>query len=177
LSQAYSLSPHSFPTRRSSDLHEQSGENALLPPLEKNQNLGLKAMHATERFSRPPARYTEASLVKKLAELGIGRPSSYAPTISTIQNRGYVVKEDRDGKPRDYKVLKLSGGQISEVVKSEMTGVERSKLFPTDIGMLVNDFLVEHFKGIVDYNFTAKVEREFDEIAQGQKEWTDMLEK
>lgn len=156
---------------------EEDSDNTLLPPLEIGQLLHLSEMTATQRFSRPPARYTEASLVKKLEELGIGRPSTYAPTISTIQNRGYVVKEDRDGKPRDYKVLKLSGGQISEVVKSEMTGVERSKLFPTDIGMLVNDFLVEHFKGIVDYNFTAKVEREFDEIAQGQKEWTDMLEK
>lgn len=151
-------------------------DNTLLPPLEVGQSLNLTEMTATERFSRPPARFTEASLVKKLEELGIGRPSTYAPTISTIQNRGYVVKEDRDGKPRDYKVLTLSSGSVAEVTKTEMTGVERNKMFPTDIGVLVNDFLVEHFKGIVDFNFTAKVEREFDEIAQGNKEWTDMLE-
>ncbi|WP_353130501.1 type I DNA topoisomerase [Parapedobacter pyrenivorans] len=150
-------------------------DNALLPPLQKNQRIQLKSMTATERFSRPAARYTEASLVKKLEELGIGRPSTYAPTISTIQNRGYVVKEDRDGKPRDYRVLELGGGTIATLTKTEITGAERSKLFPTDIGVVVNDFLVEHFKGIVDFNFTAKVEKEFDEIAQGMKEWTDML--
>jgi len=146
-----------------------------LPPLQRSQPLQLRTMTATERFSRPPARYTEASLVKKLEELGIGRPSTYAPTISTIQNRGYVVKEDRDGKPRDYQVLELTGGQVSTVTKTEITGAEKSKLFPTDIGVVVNDFLVEHFKGIVDFNFTARVEKEFDEIAQGMKEWTDML--
>jgi len=155
---------------------DEDSDNALLPPLEKGQALYLNEMTATERFSRPPARYTEASLVKKLEELGIGRPSTYAPTISTIQNRGYVVKEDRDGKPRNYQVLILSDDAVKEQVKTEMTGVERNKMFPTDIGVLVNDFLVEHFKGIVDFNFTAKVEKEFDEIAQGQKEWTDMLE-
>ncbi|MCA5005764.1 type I DNA topoisomerase [Sphingobacterium bovistauri] len=155
---------------------DEDSDNALLPALEVGQVLNLNEMTATERFSRPPARFTEASLVKKLEELGIGRPSTYAPTISTIQNRGYVVKEDRDGKPRDYKVLTLSSGIVTEVKKTEITGVERSKMFPTDIGVLVNDFLVEHFKGIVDFNFTAKVEREFDEIAQGNKEWTDMLE-
>jgi len=132
-------------------------------------------MTATERFSRPPARYTEASLVKELEELGIGRPSTYAPTISTIQNRGYVVKEDREGKERRYNVLTLENGQIGEAVKTEMTGAERAKMFPTDIGILVNDFLVEHFKDIVDHHFTAKVEKEFDEIAHGGKEWTDML--
>jgi DNA topoisomerase-1 len=155
---------------------DNDSDNALLPPLEKGQNLRLEEMTATERFSRHPARYTEASLVKKLEELGIGRPSTYAPTISTIQNRGYVERGDREGKPRDYKVLKLSSGAVTEQTKTEMTGVERSKMFPTDIGVLVNDFLVEHFKGIVDFNFTARVEKEFDEIAQGQKEWTDMLE-
>ncbi|MGK6351365.1 type I DNA topoisomerase [Parapedobacter sp. DT-150] len=149
--------------------------NALLPPLKKDQPVRLKTMTATERFSRPSARYTEASLVKKLEELGIGRPSTYAPTISTIQNRGYVVKEDRDGKPRDFRVLELVGGKLSTLTKTEITGAEKSKLFPTDIGVVVNDFLVEHFKGIVDFNFTAKVEKEFDEIAQGLKEWTDML--
>lgn len=132
-------------------------------------------MQATERFSRPPARFTEASLVKKLEELGIGRPSTYAPTISTIQNRGYVVKEDRDGKERSYRVLSIEAGQINAQTKTEITGAERNKMFPTDIGVLVNDFLVQHFNGIVDYHFTAKVEKEFDEIAQGYKEWTEML--
>lgn len=155
---------------------DNDSDNALLPPLSKGQNLRLEEMTATERFSRHPARYTEASLVKKLEELGIGRPSTYAPTISTIQNRGYVERGDREGKPRDYTVLTLAGGSVSEKIKTEMTGVERAKMFPTDIGVLVNDFLVEHFKGIVDFNFTAKVEKEFDEIAQGQKEWTAMLE-
>lgn len=154
---------------------DESGDNALLPPLQKGQKLGLKEMVATERYSRPPARYTEASLVKKLEELGIGRPSTYAPTISTIQNRGYVLKEDRDGKQREYRVLKLNGGNILTEKKTEITGAEKSKLFPTDIGILVNDFLVEHFKDIVDFNFTATVEKEFDEIANGLKEWTAML--
>lgn len=154
---------------------DNDDENTLLPPLQRNQRVQLRSMTATERFSRPPARYTEASLVKKLEELGIGRPSTYAPTISTIQNRGYVVKEDREGKSRDYRVLELQNGQLSTLVKTEITGAEKAKLFPTDIGVVVNDFLVEHFKGIVDFNFTAKVEKEFDEIAQGMKEWTDML--
>ncbi len=154
---------------------DQEGDNTLLPPLEKGQALSLKAMSATERFSRPPARYTEASLVKKLEELGIGRPSTYAPTISTIQNRGYVVKEDRDGRERHFTVLTIGEGQVLEQLKSETTGAERSKMFPTDIGVLVNDFLVEHFNDIIDYHFTAKVEKEFDEIAQGDKEWTAML--
>src|SRR5690606_7741789 len=147
----------------------------LLPPLKVGQNLNLKEMIATERYSRPPSRYTEASLVKKMEELGIGRPSTYAPTISTIQNRGYVVKEDREGRQRNFKVLTLSDGQITSVIKSEVTGAERSKLFPTDIGIMVNDFLVEHFQNIVDFNFTATVEKEFDDIAQGLKEWTMML--
>ncbi|OYD45185.1 DNA topoisomerase I [Sphingobacterium cellulitidis] len=152
-----------------------NSDNAILPPLTKDQNLNLEIMHATERFSRPPARFTEASLVKKLEELGIGRPSTYAPTISTIQNRGYVVKEDRDGKERAYRVLTLNGAEVTSQTKTEITGAERNKMFPTDIGVLVNDFLVQHFKGIVDYHFTAKVEKEFDEIAQGFKEWTHML--
>lgn len=150
-------------------------DNSLLPPLQIGQVLNLLKMNATERFSRGPARYTEASLVKKLEELGIGRPSTYAPTISTVQNRGYVVKEDREGKERNYKVLSLEKGIIAEETKTEITGAERNKLFPTDIGMMVNDFLVEHFKDIVDFNFTATVEKEFDEIAQGLKDWTTML--
>ncbi len=154
---------------------DEENENSILPPLNKGQKLNLREMNATERYSRPPARYTEASLVKKLEELGIGRPSTYAPTISTIQNRGYVVKEEREGKKRDFQVIKLKDGKIESAIKTENTGAEKNKLFPTDIGAVVNDFLVEHFKGIVDFNFTASVEKEFDEIAQGMKNWTEML--
>ncbi|WP_379091330.1 type I DNA topoisomerase [Pedobacter sp. UC225_65] len=154
---------------------DENEDNNLLPPLVKGQSLLLKDLSATERFSRPPARYTEASLVKKLEELGIGRPSTYAPTISTVQNRGYVVKEDREGRKRDFMSMVLTNGTINKLTKSEITGAEKSKLFPTDIGEVVNDFLVEHFKGIVDFNFTAKVEKQFDEIAQGLQEWTKML--
>ncbi|MBS7565058.1 type I DNA topoisomerase [Mucilaginibacter sp. Bleaf8] len=157
------------------DENTQDGDNAILPPLAKGQQLVLQEMTATERYSRPPARYTEASLVKKLEELGIGRPSTYAPTISTVQNRGYVVKEDREGKSRNFQVLTLKSGEIKQEQKSENTGAERGKLFPTDIGAVVNDFLVQHFEGIVDYHFTANVEKEFDEIAQGMKEWTQMI--
>ncbi|MCJ8211525.1 type I DNA topoisomerase [Mucilaginibacter sp. RS28] len=158
------------------DDNQQDGDNAILPPLTKGQRLDLQEMTATERFSRPPARYTEASLVKKLEELGIGRPSTYAPTISTIQNRGYVVKEEREGKQRNFRVLTLKGGNIKKEEKTENTGAEKGKLFPTDIGAVVNDFLVQYFKGIVDFHFTASVEKQFDEIARGLKEWTDMIE-
>ncbi|TDO20641.1 type I DNA topoisomerase [Pedobacter duraquae] len=154
---------------------EDANGNNMLPPLAQNQVLQLKEMNATERFSRPPARYTEASLVKKLEELGIGRPSTYAPTISTIQNRGYVVKEERDGKQRAFNTISLVNGVLTSLTKTEITGAEKGKLFPTDIGEVVNDFLVEHFKDIVDFHFTANVEKEFDEIAQGLKEWTKML--
>lgn len=157
------------------DESEDSASNNILPPLSQGQTLVLQELSATERFSRPPARYTEASLVKKLEELGIGRPSTYAPTISTIQNRGYVVKEDRDGRQRPFNSIVLSHGSIKKQTKTEITGAEKGKLFPTDIGEVVNDFLVEHFKDIVDFNFTASVEKEFDEIAQGLKEWTNML--
>lgn len=154
---------------------DEENENSILPPLSQGQQLNLREMNATERYSRPPARYTEASLVKKLEELGIGRPSTYAPTISTIQNRGYVVKEEREGKKRNIKVISLKDSRVSKSIKTENTGAEKNKLFPTDIGAVVNDFLVEHFKGIVDFHFTAKVEKEFDEIAQGLKNWTEML--
>lgn len=154
---------------------DEDNDNSILPPLSKGQTLNLREMNATERYSRPPARYTEASLVKKLEELGIGRPSTYAPTISTIQNRGYVVREEREGKQRKFQVISLKEGKISASTKTENTGAEKNKLFPTDIGAVVNDFLVEHFKGIVDFNFTASVEKEFDEIAQGLKNWTEML--
>jgi len=153
----------------------QDGENAILPPLTKGQRLALQEMSATERFSRPPARYTEAALVKKLEELGIGRPSTYAPTISTIQNRGYVVKEERDGRQRAFRVLTLKGDKITNNEKTENTGAEKGKLFPTDIGAVVNDFLVQYFQDIVDFNFTATVEKQFDDIAQGLTEWTEMI--
>src|SRR4051812_43312384 len=157
------------------DNQTADGENAILPPLAKGQLLDLQELSATERFSRPPARYTEASLVKKLEELGIGRPSTYAPTISTIQNRGYVVKEEREGKQRKFRVLTLKGTNVTKEERSENTGAERNKLSPTDIGSVVNDFLVQHFNGIVDFHFTATVEKQFDEIAQGLKDWTKML--
>jgi DNA topoisomerase-1 len=154
---------------------QQDGDSNMLPPLSKGQRLNLEEMSATERFSRPPARYTEASLVKKLEELGIGRPSTYAPTISTVQNRGYVVKEEREGKVRKFRVLTLKGDNLIKEERTENTGAEKNKLFPTDIGAVVNDFLVQHFQGIVDFNFTAKVEKQFDEIAAGLEEWTTMI--
>jgi len=133
-------------------------------------------MEATERFNQSPARYAEASLVKKLEELGIGRPSTYAPTISTIQNRGYVVKEDRKGQERNYCVCTLKDDKISRETRKEVYGKEKAKLFPTDIGGLVNDFLVEYFSNILDYNFTASIEKEFDKIAEGQLEWSKMID-
>lgn len=158
------------------DAHlDDEKDNPILPPLQKGQNLVLNNLSATQRFSRPASRYTEASLVKQLEELGIGRPSTYAPTISTIQNRGYVVKEDREGKQRSYQKFTLKDGKITSENLSEVAGTEKSKLFPTDIGAVVNDFLVQYFKDIVDYHFTASVEKEFDEIAQGLKEWTKMI--
>ncbi len=155
--------------------NDDDSDNKMLPVLAEKQTLNLDELKAVERFSRPPARYTEASLVKKLEELGIGRPSTYAPTIATVQNRGYVVKEDREGKQRIYRVLKIEQQNVVLESLTEQTGVEKSKLFPTDIGSLVNDFLVQHFKNIVDYNFTATVEKEFDDIAQGLTAWTKMI--
>ena len=155
---------------------DDDADNKMLPVLAENQALNLDNLKAVERFSRAAARYTEASLVKKLEELGIGRPSTYAPTIATIQNRGYVVKEDREGKQRVYRVLSIKGSEVIQEALTENTGVEKAKLFPSDIGALVNDFLVQHFQNIVDYNFTATVEKEFDDIAQGLTEWTKMIE-
>jgi DNA topoisomerase-1 len=153
----------------------------LLPPIRVNDRLDPGRIEAVERYTPRPPRYTEASLVKKMEELGIGRPSTYAPTISTIQQRGYVVKEDRQGISRDYHYILLDMEQpkkeISEELKSEITGAEKAKLFPTDIGMVVNDFLVMHFKDILDYNFTAFVEEEFDEIARGELVWYKMIDK
>ncbi|MBK7148508.1 MAG: type I DNA topoisomerase [Bacteroidetes bacterium] len=154
---------------------EDENAEAQIPPVKQGQVLELKEMSATERFSKPLPRYTEASLVKKLEELGIGRPSTYAPTISTVQKRNYVVKESRDGIERKYIVHTLKGGKISNETKTEITGAEKNKLFPTDVGSLVTDFLVENFKSILDYNFTADVEEQFDKIAEGKKVWTKML--
>jgi DNA topoisomerase-1 len=147
----------------------------MLPPIAVGQNLQLDRMQATERYSRPAPRYTEASLVKKLEELGIGRPSTYAPTISTVQKRGYVEKDNREGKDRNYKVLTLRLDQVTDETKTEITGAEKSKLFPTDMAMVVNDFLVDYFPKIIDYSFTAKVEEEFDEIAAGHQQWDKMI--
>jgi len=159
----------------SRDEEEEDDDTGVLPPVTLGQVLNLKELVATERFSRPPSRFTEASLVKKLEELGIGRPSTYAPTISTIMKREYVVKEDREGKVRPYQVLTLQADKISQETKTEITGAEKAKLFPTDMGMLVTDFLVMYFPDIVDYSFTAQVENEFDEIAQGKISWNQMI--
>lgn len=159
------------------DETDADNENeTLLPPVKIGQDLDLKEMAATERFTKPQARYTEASLVKKLEELGIGRPSTYAPTISTIQQRNYVIKESREGTERKYRVLTLSGKEISSKTQTEIVGAEKMKLFPTDIGSLVNDFLVEHFSNVLDYSFTARVEKQFDEIALGKLEWNKMID-
>ena len=147
----------------------------ILPPLTVGQELDLHMLTGREGFSRPPARYTEASLVKKLEEMGIGRPSTYAPTISTIQKRNYVIKESREGKERNYRVLSLEDGKIEGETKTEITGSEKNKLFPTNIAMVVNDFLVEHFPNVTNYSFTAEVEEEFDQIAQGMKAWEQMI--
>ena len=157
------------------DGDDDDSDESILPSVEVNEKLKQKEITATERYTRPPARYVEASLVKKLEELGIGRPSTYAPTISTIQKRGYVEKKEREGELRNFTVLKLSNEQINREVKSETTGKDRNKLSPTDIGIVVTDFLTQHFDRIMDYNFTAKVEAEFDEIAKGKIQWTDMM--
>ena len=161
-----------------SSLEDDADENeteGLLPKVSNGETLHLQTCNATERFSRPPSRYVEASLVKKLEELGIGRPSTYAPTISTIQKRNYVEKVEREGSLRKYTQLTLDQNGISSSEKTETTGKERNKLSPTDIGMVVTDFLVANFEQILDYQFTAKVEASFDEIANGQLNWTDML--
>lgn len=154
------------------DLDEQDG---MLPAMKTNETLLNSYITATERYTRPPARYTEASLVKKLEELGIGRPSTYAPTISTIQNRNYVEKGTIDGEERNYSQLKLQDGTVNDVTLSEKVGSDKGKLVPTDIGMIVTDFLVNHFESILDYSFTAKVEADFDEIAEGKEDWKKMM--
>lgn len=152
------------------------GGQLLLPPVESGNRLTARTVQATERFAQKPPRFTEASLVKRLEELGIGRPSTYAPTITTIQNRNYVVKEDRPGKEREFIHLELGKSQISRSLKSEITGAEKAKLFPTDIGMVVTDFLNDHFGMIMDYNFTASVEMDLDEIAEGNKVWFEVID-
>jgi DNA topoisomerase-1 len=159
----------------SSDDEGDEEQKGMLPPLNINQILNLADMKATERFTRNPPRYTEASLVKKLEEMGIGRPSTYAPTISTILRREYIVKEDRQGNEREFKEMTLSNDEIKSKVNREVYGSEKSKLFPTSTGMVVNDFLVSHFNDIIDYSFTASVEKDFDHIAEGQLEWRQMI--
>lgn len=154
---------------------EQRDEAAILPPLKVGQNLDYQGIMATERFTQRPPRYTEASLVRKMEELGIGRPSTYAPTISTIQQRQYVEKGDKEGEERIYNLLVLRDGEVSDQQETEIVGREKSKLFPTDVGCVVNDFLTEFFPGILDYNFTANIEKQFDEIAAGKEEWTEMM--
>ncbi|MFZ3121997.1 MAG: type I DNA topoisomerase [Thermodesulfovibrionales bacterium] len=157
------------------DDEDEKNAEGILPPLRIGEKLTGREITATEQFTHHPPRYTEATLVRKMEELGIGRPSTYAPTIFTIQKRNYVVKEDRDGVKRNFSCLTLKNGNIKAEEKSENTGAEKSKLFPTDIGMVVNDFLMDNFKDIMDFNFTAKVEEEFDEIAGGKLAWTKML--
>jgi len=160
-----------------SENEQDDKQSVILPPMSEGDELEMLNVEARQRWSQKPPRYTEASLVRKLEELGIGRPSTYAPTISTIQNRGYVEKEDRDGNNRIYKHLWLEkGGEVIESDKTEISGAERSKLFPTDIGMVVNDFLVKYFDNIVSFDFTAKVEKEFDDVAMGNIEWSKSID-
>ena len=163
--------------KESTDDDEQSEEFASLPALQVGEQLSRESISSTERYSQGPARYTEASLVHKLEELGIGRPSTYAPTISTIQQRDYVEKGDKGGKETKFTVDTLKGNQVESTTKTEFTGSEKGKLIPTDIGIVVNDFLLQNFPEIMDYNFTAKVENQFDKIAEGKEEWKDMMSK
>lgn len=161
----------------SSDEDEEDQENKdMLPPLSVGQVLDLNNSKATERFTRHPARYSEAALVKKLEELGIGRPSTYAPTISTVQKRGYVIKEQREGKERKYQEYRLKNNQVDDTIATEITGAESGKMYPSDIAMVVNDFLVDHFPKVTSYSFTADIEQDFDKIAEGQLKWDSMLQ-
>lgn len=158
---------------------EEDGEDeneGMLPPLTVGQKLDMQELKATERFSRPSPRYTEASLVKKLEELGIGRPSTYAPTISTVQTRGYVERRDKEGVKREFQIISLKGTEVKQITDSENTGAEKNKMFPTDLGMVVTDFLNMNFKQVMDYSFTAQIEEEFDEIANGKKSWSKMID-
>lgn len=157
------------------DSENETAEGNLLPPMETGQQLERKEIQALQRFTQHPPRYNEASLVKKLEELGIGRPSTYAPTISTIQQREYVIKGDKGGEEKELVILTLKGDTISQQAKQTVIGAERGKLVPTDVGTVVNDFLLQYFPGIMDYNFTAEVEKKFDDIAEGKTEWTQMM--
>ncbi len=160
----------------STDEDEEEEENSsMLPPLKVGQILGMKEILSRQTFTRNPPRYSEATLVKKLEEMGIGRPSTYAPTISTVQKRNYVLKETREGRERQYRQLILKDGSIDQTDQTEITGTEKNKLFPTNLAMVVNDFLIEHFPNVVDYGFTANVEKEFDDIARGKKIWNKMI--
>ena len=156
------------------ELEEEANEG-MLPPITVGQYLPLREMKATERFSRPPARYTEASLVKKMEELGIGRPSTYAPTISTILKRGYVEKRDKEGMQRNFTIFSLKNDKVNQEGSVENTGAEKSKLFPSDLGLVVTDFLIQYFDDIMDYGFTARIEGEFDEVAEGKLKWNSMI--
>lgn len=158
------------------DDEEEDEDSGLLPKVTVGQELGVLEIAATERYTRPPARYTEASLVKRLEELGIGRPSTYAPTISTVQKRGYVVKDEIEGKKRNYELLVLKNGEITKTTNSENYGADKNKMHPSDIGKVVTEFLIQHFGEIMDYGFTASVEKEFDEIADGMKNWSEMID-
>ncbi len=158
------------------DDENEEGAESRLPNLTVGQTLDFNQMTATERFTKHSARYTEASLVKKMEELGIGRPSTYAPTISTIIKRTYVEKKDKEGTKRDFRVLQLKNDAIKKITEQENTGAEKSKLFPTDLGLVVTDFLSQHFKDVMDYSFTANIEKEFDEIADGKMIWNTMVE-
>ncbi len=161
----------------SNDDESEKEDSGLLPAVNVNEKLSMKDIVATERFTQRPPRYTEASLVRRMEELGIGRPSTYAPTIQTIQNREYVIKGDKDGIERTYEIITLAKDTIKEKEKTEIAGADRNKLMPTDIGIVVNDFLMEYFPDVMDYNFTASVEKEFDTIADGEMEWTKAIDK
>lgn len=156
---------------------EKEQDNGLLPPVKLNEKLSMNDIVATERFTQRPPRYTEASLVRRLEELGIGRPSTYAPTIQTIQAREYVIKGDKEGIERKYTIVTLSKDKIKDTEKTEIAGADRNKLMPTDIGIVVNDFLMEYFPDVMDYNFTASVEKEFDAVAEGEMVWTKAIDK
>ena len=164
-----------FETNDDEENNTLGGEIHMLPTLTKGDNLALKQMVVTQRYTQQPNRYSEAMLVKRLEELGIGRPSTYAPTISTIQARDYVVKGESKGVKRSYEQITLKNGKIISKSKSELVGNEKGKLIPTDVGMVVNDFLTQYFPQILDYNFTAKVETEFDDIAEGKRRWNDEI--
>ena len=158
------------------DENEKEQENGLLPKVNVGETLTRKEISATERFTQRPARYTEASLVRRMEELGIGRPSTYAPTIQTVQNRGYVLKGDKEGTEREYTHIALSANKIKETTKKETYGADKNKLLPTDIGLVVNDFLTESFPSILNYNFTANIEKDFDLVAGGEKNWTESID-